>query len=169
MTELKDKDKDTKAIKAVIQKFFDAINAADTDALGSHFSANANLTIIRQEPPLPPSSSDSKATADEEVIKVVIRTTIEKFIALLEDGKKQREGKPGPELHEAPDLDGTDVKIDALFASAWSPFKVTFDGALHHYGVMVYTLGKDNGEWKIEGLTQSYRRTPGWERSESVL
>jgi hypothetical protein len=169
MTGLKNKDKDAKAIKLLIQKFFDAINAADTDALGSHFFANANLTILRQEPPLPLLPTDSRVTTDKQDIKVVMRTTIEKFIALLEDGKKRREGEPGPELHEAPDLDGTDVKIDASFASAWSPFRVTFDGVLHHYGVMVYTLGKDNEVWKIEGLTQSYRRTPGWEGSQSVL
>lgn len=62
------------------------------------------------------------------------------------------------------------MKLDSLFASAWSPFKVTFDGVLHHYGTMVYTLGKDEGgKWKIEGLTQSYRRTPGWDADDSEI
>lgn len=62
------------------------------------------------------------------------------------------------------------MNLDALFACAWSPFKVTFDGVLHHYGTMVYTLGKgDGGEWKIEGLTQNYRRTPGWDTHETGI
>ncbi|KAF2110900.1 hypothetical protein BDV96DRAFT_583117 [Lophiotrema nucula] len=182
MTEAKDQGKDVEAIKALIQKFFDAINAADTEALGERFYANANLTIIRQEPPLSPSSSNHPAYTSlpvpevpslvnegKEELKVMIRTTIEKFIALLEEGKKRREGKPGPELFEAPDLDSTDVKIDHLFSTAWSPFRVTFDGVLHHYGVMVYTFGKEGDEWKIEALTQSYRRTPGWEDTPGAM
>jgi len=54
------------------------------------------------------------------------------------------------------------------FATAWSPFRVTFDGVLHHYGVMAYTLGRDGlGGWRVEGLTQSYRRTPGWDDDAS--
>jgi len=98
-----------------------------------------------------------------------MRTTIEKFIALLDEGQKHR--KPGgPVLEEQPDLEGTELKIDALFGSAWSPFRVTFDEVLHHYGVMVFNLGKQDGVWKIEGLTQSYRRTVGWpEGRASVL
>jgi hypothetical protein len=186
MTHTKDTHHDTAAIKTVIQCFFDAINAADTVALATHFFASANLTIIRQDPPLPPSTtnypayvslpvpqpptSTSPATSEEDRLTVVIRTSIEKFIALIEEGKKRREGKPGPTLFEKPDLAATDVKIDAAFANAWSPFSVTFDGVLHHYGIMVYTLGKAEVEgekkWRIEGLTQSYRRTPGWEKSE---
>ncbi|ROW13357.1 hypothetical protein VPNG_05499 [Cytospora leucostoma] len=174
---------EVKAIKALIQSFFDAINAADTRALQSHFVPSADLTIIRQDPPLPhgtPISSSSSSSPgagalatqvedeEEERLTVVIRTTIEKFIKLLDDDKKRREGRPGPALHETPDLDATEVRVDALFAVAWSPFEVTFDGALHHYGTMVYTLGRvdDVGGgrkgWRVEGLTQNYRRTPGW-------
>lgn len=55
------------------------------------------------------------------------------------------------------------MKTDNLFGQVWSPFKVTFDGILHHYGSLAYTVVKVDGKWKIEGLTQNYRRTPGWE------
>lgn len=156
---------DVKAIRALIQAFFDAINAADTKALQAQFFPSANLTIIRQDPPLAP-GADAQG-AEEDKLTVLIRTPIEKFIKLVEDGQKRRKGRPGPDLHETPDLDATEVAIDALFGVAWSPFKVTFDGVLHHYGTMVYTLGKlDAGdgkkEWRVEGLTQNYRRTPGW-------
>lgn len=168
---------DVEAIKALIQAFFDSINAADPKSLQSHFFPSAGLTIIRQDPPRPAETSGGHASAaaaadddEAEKLTVVIRTDIETFVKLLEDGEKRRKGQPpGPVLHEAPDLGATDVKIDALFATAWSPFKVTFDGVLHHYGTMAYTLGKttagagvEGKEWKIEGLTQNYRRTPGW-------
>lgn len=171
------------AIKALIQAFFDSINAADAKALQSHFFPSAGLTIIRQDPPREPSSlssspsplmssslsSLSTATCNDaiasapEKLTVVIRTTIENFVKLVEDGQRRRP-PGGPVIHEAPALDATEVKIDALFAMAWAPFTVTFDGVLHHYGTMVYTLGKnENAEWKIEGLTQNYRRAPGWD------
>lgn len=72
-------------------------------------------------------------------------------------------------IKETPDLEATDVKVDALFGMAWSPFKVTFDGVLHHYGTIVYTLVKVEGKWTIEGLTQNYRRTVGWEAEREFL
>lgn len=157
---------DIRAIKALIQAFFDSINAADTKALKSHFFPSAGLTIIRQDPPLDPEGSGDTNAAQDAKLTVLIRTNIEQFVKLIEDGEKRRKGQPpGPVLHEWPELETTDVKIDALFAVAWSPFKVTFDGALHHYGTMVYTLGKtgsDSKDWRIEGLTQNYRRTLGW-------
>lgn len=166
---------DVEAIKALIQAFFDSINAADPKALRSHFFPSAGLTIIRQDPPRPAeTSADADGSAgggqEEEKLTVVMRTDIETFVKLIEDGERRRRGQPpGPVLHEAPDLGATDVRIDALFATAWSPFRVTFDGVLHHYGTMAYTLGKAGAdvvkEWKIEGLTQNYRRTPGWPES----
>lgn len=180
---------DVEAIKALIQAFFDSINAADPKSLQGHFFPSAGLTIIRQDPPRPDpeeqeaaAPSSSAAAAAEEKLTVVIRTDIERFVKLLEEGQKRREGQPpGPVLHEAPDLGATEVRVDALFATAWSPFRVTFDGVLHHYGTMAYTLGKTavasggsgagtgaKKEWKIEGLTQNYRRTPGWPESHGA-
>lgn len=168
------------AIKALIQTFFDAINAEDIKALQATFTPGANLTIIRQDPPLPPPPSGDHhhhaGQEDEGVEKltVVIRTHIEEFIRLLEDSQRKRKGRPGgPVLHETPDLgSAAGVRVDGLFGAAWCPFGVTFDGVLHHYGTMVYTLGRVDGDggddgkgkkvWRVEGLTQSYRRTPGW-------
>ena len=175
MTAVEAHFEDSKAIKALIQAFFDSINAADTKSLKSHFLPAANLTIIRQDPPRPADPAAAAATQDDdEKLTVVIRTTIEQFVKLIDEGEKRRKGQPpGPVLHESPDLDATDVKVDALFASAWSPFRVTFDGELHHYGIMAYTLAKTEAaagggrEWKIANLTQNYRRTPGWPEGET--
>lgn len=187
MTQTKYNDEDISAIKALIQAFFDRVNDNDPQGLQTLFVPNADLTIIRQDPPAPPPSismwsclptpppmAPRKEEADEK-LTVVLRITIEKFVKMVEDGnkKKKKDGKPPvPNVHEVPDLDRTDIKVDHLFAYAWSPFRVTFDGKLHHYGNFVYTLGKvkdEDGEmvWKFEGLTQNYRRTPGWEESAS--
>lgn len=141
MTALKEQD-DAKQIKHLIQRFFDSINAADTKALQTHFLPSADLTITRQDPPRAPDIAAAEDGGPDSKITVLIRTTIERFIKMIEDGERRRRGKPGPKLHEAPDLDATEVRVDALFGTAWSPFRVTFDGKLHHYGVMVFRVGK---------------------------
>lgn len=97
---------------------------------------------------------------------------------MIEDSERRKKpsDKPVPKVHEVPNLDATDVKVDGLFGQAWCPFTVTFDGVLHHYGYFSYTFGKivekseykgdmkgDKKRWRFEGLTQDYRRTPGWE------
>ncbi|PSR87320.1 hypothetical protein BD289DRAFT_432517 [Coniella lustricola] len=183
------------ALKTLIQRFFDAINAADPKRLQRLFYPGARVGILRQEParaPLRAQDDDLKQEKKEEEVEeklvVVIRTDIETFVKLLEDGEKKRreEGDDGgggkgngPDvIKEVPDLKLAEVRIDGLFATAWCPFRVYFDGVLHHYGTFVYTFGhllerdlggegKNEGEndwaWRIEGLTQSYRRTVGWE------
>lgn len=175
MTATQDFD-EIEAIKALIQNFFHAINASDTHALQTLFAPTANLTMMRQKParPDPAASLVSAPTASDEEpgsITRVFSTTIEVFIAMIEEGerKRKRAGAPaGPKLHEWPLLEETHVKVDGLFGMAWSPFRVTFDGVLHHYGQFVYTMGKVGVEggsrkWRVEALTQSYRSTPGWE------
>lgn len=212
MTQMKE-SADIRAIKSLIQDFFDAINAADTKALGHTFLSNGTLAIIRQDPPRnptsggsgsgsgeeqenhypqyaavptptgpPPTGSDEDRSAtttasEDQKISVVMRSSIENFIKLLDDASKKRRegGAPDLKIVETPDLNATDVKVDALFGMAWSPFKVTFDGVLHHYGTIVYTLCKkkegEEGEdgWKIAGLTQNYRRAVGWEKESEFM
>ncbi|KAF9739875.1 hypothetical protein PMIN01_02510 [Paraphaeosphaeria minitans] len=173
---------DVAAIKALIQSFFDRINASDAKGLGTLFFPGANLSILRQDPAWDPVSDSlwgdvplhpitpGKVEEDDgkEEISVTLRTSIEKFVKMIEDGAKRRKGNPGPKVHETPDLEATDIKVEHLFGTAWSPFRVTFDGVLHHYGTFAFTFGKigdgvvGNRTWKIEGLTQSYRRTEGW-------
>lgn len=179
---------DAEEVKKLIQAFFDSINAEHVKALAACFVPNANLNIVRQDPPRAPAESQFPQFAAmpmptnavvansevEEKITVVMRTSIEKFVELIREGKKGREGKPDLKIHEQADLDSTDVKVDGLFAEAWSPFRVTFDRVLHHYGTIVYTFCKikeEDGEkeWRIDTLTQAYRRAPGWEHNSDFV
>lgn len=191
MTATKDID-DIEAIKTLIQAFFDRVNENDPPGLQNLFVPNAHLTILRQDPPLPPPDSSAAAslpqpahpahsqTSADPKISLVYQSPIESFIKMLEDSERRKKpsDKPVPKVHEMPNLDATDVKVDGLFAQAWCPFTVTFDGLLHHYGYFSYTFGKtaekseyegkvkgrgDKKRWRLEGLTQNYRRTPGWE------
>lgn len=191
MTATKDIE-DVEAIKALIQAFFDRVNDNDPAGLQALFVPNANLTILRQDPPRPPPSSSfavslplpsqtsPPSSEAKEKISQIFQSSIESFIKMIEDGNKRKKpGQPVPTVHEVPNLDAADVKVDHLFAQAWCPFAVTFDGVLHHYGFFAYTFGKtvekseyDGKEekagsgkkmWRFEGLTQNYRRTPGWD------
>lgn len=180
------------ALKNLIGYFFDAINASDPKQLQKLFYPGARVGILKQEPPRAPPAEDDDALAStatvtssgkaeqQERLVVVIRTDIETFVKLLEDGeKKRREGgsSGGPDvIREVPDLDQTEVRTDGLFATAWCPFRVYFDGVLHHYGTFVFTFGHvqmgagaESWMWRIEGLTQSYRRTVGWEGAGEEL
>jgi hypothetical protein len=172
---------DAQVIKALIQSFFDRINDSDAKGLAKLFIPNARLSIIRQEParnpppdspwrsiPMPRNATDTPhGTEEEEKLIFVLRTSIDNFVKLIEDGEKRRKGSPGPKVHEEPDLHATDVKVDHLFGTAWSPFRVTFDGVLHHYGTFAFNFVKvgdgDEKSWRLEGLTQNYRRTKGWD------
>ncbi|KAK4626958.1 hypothetical protein CLAFUW4_04339 [Fulvia fulva] len=178
---------DIEAIKALIQAFFDRVNNNDPQGLQHLFVPSAHLTILRQFPDLaPPQTSPwselpqpslTSTTSNEQKISLVYQSSIEAFIKLIEDGNKRKDPKkPVPKVHEVPDLDATDVKVDGIFATAWCPFSVTFDGVLHHYGTFVYTFGKDGHssggletekDLKLETLVQSYRRTPGWGEDHS--
>ncbi|KAF2170171.1 hypothetical protein M409DRAFT_51921 [Zasmidium cellare ATCC 36951] len=131
--------------------------------------------------PQPPTPTPIKEQEEQDnKISLIYQSTIEAFIKLIQDGNRRKKpgDKPVPTVHEVPNLAATDVRVDGDFAQAWCPFTVTFDGVLHHYGFFAYTfgktrersVGKDGGEgegkrkeWRFEGLTQDYRRTPGWE------
>lgn len=153
------------AIRSLIATFFAAITAADTKALQALFYPAASLSIIRQDPALPP--DEKPPPPGDNKVRVVLRTDIETFIRMVDEAerRRRREGRGGPAIVETPDLGRTRVQVDAGIATAWSPFEVTFDGTLHHYGTMLYTLARaEDGEgWLVHSLTQSYRRAPGWE------
>ncbi|KAK3061466.1 hypothetical protein LTS18_006143 [Coniosporium uncinatum] len=181
---------DTESIKRLIQHFFDTINAADTKALQATFLPEGNITIIRQDPPSNPPpisvnnipSSTISNPKPPQTVTVVARLPIESFVKLLDDAeRRRREQPPGhghqPKLFEKPDLEKTEVEVEGLVGCAWSPFEVTFDGVMHHYGTMVFTVvkhlergkGEVEGEgeglegWRVSGVSQSYRRTEGWD------
>jgi len=171
---------DTQSIKNLIQHFFNTINAADTKSLQATFLPEGNITIIRQDPPSnpPPPSANTTSSNPPQTATIVARLPIEPFIKLLNDAERRRHKQPPdhrhqPKLFEKPDLERTDVRIDGLVGCAWSPFEVTFDGKLHHYGIMVFdvvkgVVGDEDGEdvgggrWRVSGVSQSYRRTEGW-------
>lgn len=51
------------------------------------------------------------------------------------------------------------VKIDDALASVWTPYKFYFNGKFSHCGVNSFQLVRFNGEWKIQYLIDTRRRT----------
>ncbi len=51
------------------------------------------------------------------------------------------------------------IKIDGALAIAWTPYKFYHNGNFSHCGVNSFQLVKYNGEWKIQYLVDTRRRT----------
>lgn len=51
------------------------------------------------------------------------------------------------------------VKIDDALASVWTPYKFYFNSKFSHCGVNSFQLVRFNGEWKIQYLIDTRRRT----------
>ena len=51
------------------------------------------------------------------------------------------------------------IKIDGALASVWTPYKFYFNGKFSHCGVNSFQLVRFNGEWKIQYLIDTRRRT----------
>ncbi len=51
------------------------------------------------------------------------------------------------------------VKIDGPLAIAWTPYKFFYKGKFSHCGVNSFQLVKQNGEWKIQYIIDTRRRT----------
>ena len=52
------------------------------------------------------------------------------------------------------------IKIDGPLAMVWAPYKFYFDGKFSHCGVDSFQLVLVNGEWKIQYLIDTRRKTP---------
>lgn len=64
------------------------------------------------------------------------------------------------------------VMIDEDLAMAWTPYTIYIDGDLHHCGIDVFLMRRDESAWKIFQLDDTRRTTdcpdPGGSASEGV-
>ena len=51
------------------------------------------------------------------------------------------------------------IKIDGPLASVWAPYKFYFEGKFRHCGVNSFQLVRINGNWKIQYLIDTRRKT----------
>ena len=123
------------SVKAVINKMFTAMKNADGAKLKECFSDSVIFqTIIR----------------NKEGKTVVRNEDASGFVDVI---SKQKAG----DLDEQIIFDV--VKIDGPLAIAWTPYKFYNAGKFSHCGVNSFQLVRFNGEWKIQYLIDTRRRT----------
>ncbi len=122
------------SVKAVINKMFTGMRAADPVLLKSSFADSMVLQtisrnkegqlIVRNEDPagfIDFISKESPGNADERIVFDV-------------------------------------VKVDGPLAIAWTPYNFYYKGQFSHCGVNSFQLVRFNGEWKIQYLIDTRRK-----------
>ena len=124
------------SVKSVITKMFDAMRQSDSAMLVSCFHPDAVLQAFSK-------SKDGKQT----------------FIS------NESIGEFGSSISKAPKaaLDERirfeTIKIDGPLASVWTPYSFYYNGKLSHCGVNSFQLVRLQGEWKIQYIIDTRRRS----------
>jgi len=122
------------SVKTAINKLFTAMKNGDSKALLECF----NDTAILQ-------------TVEERNGNVSVRTEAIKEFADFVGTQKQGDAD------ERITFDM--VKTDGALAIAWTPYQFYYKGQFSHCGVDSYQLVRINGEWKIQYLIDTRRKT----------
>jgi len=124
------------SIKATITKMFDAMRQSDSAMLQSTFADSAVLQAFSK-------SKDGKQT-------VVITESVKEFGSSISKAPKGA-------LDER--IKFASVNIDGPLAAVWTPYSFYYNGKLSHCGVNSFQLVRISGEWKIQYILDTRRRT----------
>lgn len=122
------------SVKATINNLFKAMKTSDAVLLKSVFADSAVLQTIETR------AGNTKVKTD----------AVDGFIESISK-------LPAGAADEQITFDV--IKIDGALASVWTPYKFYFNGKFSHCGVNSFQLVRFNGEWKIQYLIDTRRRT----------
>lgn len=135
-------DDDRTAVRATVDALFDAMRAADGEALRSLFTDDARLmSAVKPEGQLQ-----------------VRQTPIDQFVGGVAGAS------PGSLDERIWDVM---IHVDGPLATAWTPYAFYHNGQLSHCGVNAFQLVSAEGGWKILQITDT-RQREGCEVPESV-
>lgn len=120
------------AVLAPVNAVFAALAARDAAGLDAHFDPSAQLTVVHE---------------NADGTNRITHLTWRQFAGGLQ---------PGPERLEEVLIDPT-VAIDGDLAVVWGSYVFRIDGRISHCGVDHFDLIRQNGAWKINGLTWNQR------------
>jgi hypothetical protein len=122
-------------IKTTINNLFDGMRKSDTALIRSAFAPNSVLqTIVK--------TKDGQTRVRTEAV--------DSFIMSI--------ARPHKEVYDERITFGT-IKVDADLAIVWTPYQFFVDDKFSHCGVNSFQLVKFNGQWKIQYLIDTRRRT----------
>ncbi|GAA4330893.1 nuclear transport factor 2 family protein [Flaviaesturariibacter amylovorans] len=123
------------SVKIPIQRFFDGMRRSDTAMIRSSLAPNAVLQTIRMT-----KTGETRVTTDP-VDSVLVGIA-----------------KPHTDVYdERITYDG--IKIDGPMATAWTPYQFYVGEKFSHCGVNSFQLVRYSGEWKIQYIIDTRRRT----------
>lgn len=123
------------SIKAVINKMFAGMKSSDTVMVKSCFTETAVLQTF------------GKDKAAKTIITTETPGDFAKIIATIPAGAADEQ------------IVFKDLKIDGPMAAVWTPFKLYFNGKFYSCGVNSFQLVRLNGEWKIQYILDTRRKT----------
>lgn len=122
------------AVRAVVDRMFQAMYDRDTAALRTCFIPAANLLTYAYD-------SRGNPRAKGETV-----ADFQRGVALIGEA----------DLEER--LTGWHCLIDKGIATVWTPYEFYFEGAFSHCGVNSFELIEVQGDWKISQLTDTRRK-----------
>lgn len=122
------------AVKAVVNKMFAGMKAADSATISSCFAPGAHMETIAR----------TRSGAD-----TVRGNTVAQFAGAV------AKAPPGS-LDER--ISFGSVLVDANMAQVWTPYAFYRDGQFSHCGVNSFQLVKLSGEWKIVYIIDTRRK-----------
>ena len=123
------------SVKAVVNKLFAAMKNSDAASLKAVFADSAILQSISR---------------NKEGKTVIQNDTVDEFAGIVSK-------MPKGDADERIVFDV--IKIDGPLAMVWAPYKFYYKGNFSHCGVDAFQLVKFNGEWKIQYLIDTRRKT----------
>ena len=123
------------SVKAAVNKLFEGMKNGDAALIKSAFADSAILQTI----------SNNKAG--------VTKVTTDPVNEFADFVGQQKKG----DADERITFDV--VKVDANLAIVWAPYKFYYKGTFSHCGVNSFQLVRFNGEWKIQYLIDTRRKT----------
>lgn len=123
------------SIKTVINKMFTGMKNSDTMLVKSCFTETAILQTF---------GKDKEARM---IITTETPSDFAKIIATIPAGAADEQ------------IVFKDLKIDGPMAAVWTPFKLYFNGKFYSCGVNSFQLVRLNGEWKIQYILDTRRKT----------
>lgn len=123
------------SVKQVVNQLFTAMKTSDAQLLQQCFADSAVLQTI---------------AVNKEGKTIVRNESVAAFAASISKA-------PVGALDERIEFDM--VKTDAALAIVWTPYQFYLNGNFSHCGVNSFQLVRFNGQWKIQYLIDTRRRT----------
>lgn len=122
------------SVKAAVNKLFIGMAQSDSAAIVTSFTPGAVLQSIVEK--------DGKTSVRNEQV-----TDFGHSIASLQKGDADEQIKFNT------------IKIDGALALVWTPYNFFYKGKFSHCGVDCFCLVRIEGEWKIQYLVDTRRKT----------